>query len=298
MENKIIKKSINSSVNKNRLYKDVQILTSIQPSRNYKNIESLNICADYIYNEFKKLDYYSVEFQKYRIEQEEYKNIIASCGPKDTERIIIGAHYDVCDEQPGADDNASAVAGLLEMARVISEIKPDLKNRIDLVAYTLEEPPYFASEFMGSMVHARALSESNVKIKIMICLEMIGYYTDKEKSQSYPLPVLKLFYPDKGNFIAVVSKSNSRETVKKLKQRIKEVATIDVQSLATPIAIPGINLSDHHSYWKYKYKALMITDTAFYRNPNYHQITDTLETLDFDKMREVVKGLLWAIVNV
>ena len=300
VKNKSKKNNTNTKINisKNRLYDDVNFLSSIKPPRNYKNIDSLNRCADYIFNEFYKLDFFSVKFQKYMVENDEYKNIIASCGPKDTERIIIGAHYDVCEDQPGADDNASAVAGLLELARIISETDPNLKNRIDFVAYTLEEPPFFATEFMGSMVHARSLSKSNIKIKIMICLEMIGYYTDKKKSQRYPLPILKLFYPDKGNFIAIVSKSNSKKIVKKMKQKIKETANIDVQSLTTPIVIPGINLSDHQSYWEYNYKALMITDTSFYRNPNYHQKTDTIETLNFDKMKEVVKGLYWAIINL
>ena len=300
MNKKIIKNTINTNINVNKkhLYNDITFLTSINPPRNYKNTESLDKCADYIYNEFKKTNFFLVKFQKYLVEENEYKNIIASCGPKNTERIIIGAHYDVCNEQPGADDNASAVAGLLEIARTISELKPNLKSRIDFVAYTLEEPPFFETEFMGSIVHANFLSKSNIKIKIMICLEMIGFFSDKKNTQKYPLPILKLFYPNRGNFIAIVSKSNSKKMVKKIKQNIKQVAKIDVQSLTTPVVMPGINLSDHQSYWKYNYKALMITDTSFYRNPNYHQKTDTINTLDFDKMKEVVKGIYWAIINL
>lgn len=296
--NKSKKNNINIIVKKDRLYNDINFLTSINPPRNYKNINSLNECAYYIYNEFKKLNSFSIEFQKYKIVEDEYKNIIASYGPKSSERIIIGAHYDVCDNQPGADDNASAVAGLLEIARLISEQKPELKNRIDFVAYTLEEPPFFETEFMGSAVHARSLAKSNVKVKIMICLEMIGYFSENKNSQKFPLPILKLFYPSKGNFIAVVGKSNSKKMVKTIKQYINEVSLINAYSLTSPVIIPGINLSDHQSYWKYNYKALMITDTSFFRNPNYHKTTDTISTLNFNKMKEVVKGIYWAIINL
>ncbi len=294
----INKKNININASKERLYNDVKFLSSINPPRNYENIDSLNKIADYIYKEFNKLDTTSVEIQRYFIENDEYKNVIASFGPQDSERIIIGAHYDVFDDYPGADDNASAVAGLLEIARLISELKPDLKKRIDLVAYSLEEPPFFDSEFMGSSVHAKSLYDSKVKITVAISLEMLGYFTDKPDSQKYPLPVLNFFYPDKGNFISIVGMLGSGKIIKNIKSYMKEVSNIDIQSLTSPIIIPGISLSDHRSYWKYNYKAVMITDTALYRNPNYHEKTDTIDTLDFYRMKEVVKGVYWAVINL
>ena len=127
---------------------------------------------------------------------------------------------------------------------------------------------------------------------------MVGYFNDDRGSQTYPSLLLRFFYPSRGNFIAVVSKSNSKKMVKRIKQLINEVSLVKAYSLTSPIIIPGINLSDHQSYWKYNYKAAMITDTSFFRNPNYHQKTDTIETLDFDKMQEVVKGIYWVVINL
>ncbi|MEW6087167.1 MAG: M28 family peptidase [bacterium] len=295
MDNSNIKSDI--PVKKERLYSDVKEITSTKPARNYENIESLNKAAGYIYDQFQKLSG-NVEIQKYKAGDKEYKNIICSFGPMDSERIIIGAHYDVCGEQPGADDNASGVAGLLEIARLINELKPDMKNRIDLVAYSLEEPPFFRTEFMGSSVHAKSLVDLKVKVKVMISLEMLGYFSEKPKSQQYPVFFLKWFYPDKANFIAVVGKYGQGKIIKKIKKYMIQGSNIDVQSLSAPSSLPGIDFSDHLNYWRYGYKAVMITDTSFYRNPNYHFTTDTIETLDFDKMTEVVRGVYWAVVNI
>ncbi len=151
---------------------------------------------------------------------------------------------------------------------------------------------------MGSTVHAKSLADTNIKVKAMIALDMIGYFTDKPNSQEYPLPMLKLLYPNKGNYIEIVSTLDSAMIVHKIKNYMKEASEIDVHSLTSPLIIPGIDLSDHQSYWKYNYKAVMITDTSFYRNPNYHKKTDIIESLDFDRMKEVVKGIYWTIVNL
>ena len=284
-------------VNKERLYKDVEFLTSLQPARNFRNLNSLNAAADYIREEFEKLEG-EVEVQKYTVEEGyEYQNIITSFGKKDAPRIVVGAHYDVCGEQPGADDNASAVAGLLEMARLVNELKPDLKYRVDFVAYSLEEPPFFRTPYMGSAVHAKSLHDENVEVELMICLEMIGYYSEEKGSQNYPISLLKLFYPNRGNFIAVIGKRGQGKAIKAVKKSMKQVAKIDVRSISAPAALPGIDFSDHQNYWKYDYDAVMINNTAFYRNPHYHETSDTIETLDFDKMREVVRGAYWALVN-
>lgn len=285
----------NIPVKKERLYSDVKEITSIKPARNYKNTGSLDKTADYIYDQFQKLSN-NAEIQKYKAGGKEYKNVICSFGPMDKERIIIGAHYDVCGEQPGADDNASGVAGLLEIARLISELKPDLKKRIDLVAYSLEEPPFFRTEFMGSAVHAKSLADS--KVKVMISLEMLGCFSEKPRSQQYPVFFLKWFYPSKANFIAVVGKYGQGKHIKEIKKYMIQGSNIDVRSLSAPSSLTGIDFSDHLNYWKYGFKAVMITDTSFYRNRNYHYITDTIETLDFDKMAEAVRGVYWAVVNI
>ena len=280
-----------------RLKADVAALTSTPRPRNHINISSLNLAAEYIKLEFEKQGA-SVTEQKYTANGQEYKNIICSFGPENAERLIVGAHYDVCGEQPGADDNASGTAGLLELSRLLKIQKPDLKYRIDLVAYTLEEPPFFRTEFMGSAVHAKSLHDAGIKVKGMVSLEMIGYFSDAPKSQDYPIGLLKLFYPTTGNFIAVVGKLRNGGLVRKIKKQMRKASELKVKSINAPSLIPGIDFSDHLNYWKYGYDAVMVTNTAFYRNKNYHEPTDTPETLDYEKMAEVVKGVYSAIVSL
>lgn len=284
-------------VQQSRLYEDVLTLTSIQPPRHYLNLDSINASAGYIAHELGMLNC-KVEYQKYTAKNKEYKNVTATFGEVSKQRIVVGAHYDVCGDQPGADDNASAVAGLLELARLIDELQPSLSYGIEFVAYCLEEPPFFATPFMGSLVHAKSLKEMNTQVKAMICLEMIGYFSDAPNSQHFPLNVLRYVYPTTGNFITVVGKLSQLGLVQKVARHMKEASSIGIQSFAAPNLIPAISLSDHRSYWQCGYPAVMINNTAFYRNPHYHQSTDTIDTLNFDKMAEVVKGVYWAIVNM
>lgn len=280
-----------------RIIKDLQFLVKSPVARYNEHVERLNECAKYIFDEFKKLTD-DVEEQKYLVGEKEYKNIICSFGPKEAERIIVGAHYDVCENQPGADDNASGVAGILELARMLKLQSSSLKYRVDFVAYTLEEPPNFRTANMGSAVHAKMLFDNHIKVKRMICLEMIGYYSVKCKSQEYPIGLMKLFYPTRANYIAVVGKFGQGKSVRKTKKAMKNNSEIKVCSINAPAAIPGIDFSDHLNYWKYGYSAVMITDTSFYRNANYHEKTDTLDTLNIDKMAEVVKGVFASIVEM
>jgi Zn-dependent M28 family amino/carboxypeptidase len=284
------------SVDKNQLYFSVEKLTSLSPSRNYENIDSLNRAADFIKGEFLKYGYSPSE-QKYLIKSLEYKNIIASYGPETASRFIVGAHYDVAGEQPGADDNASGIAGLLALAELFKKHSPKINFRIDFVAYTLEEPPFFRTKKMGSFVHAKSLHDNKVNVLGMVSLEMIGYYSDAPKSQEYPLPLMKLFYPTKADFIGVIGNFSSSNLNRHFKNTMKLTA-IDVESLKAPACLVGVDFSDHMNYWKFGYPAIMLTDTAFYRNPNYHSVSDTIHTLDFDKMKEVVKGVYWGLINL
>jgi Zn-dependent M28 family amino/carboxypeptidase len=286
-----------TEVSQERLYKDVAFLTSLQPARNHANLASLNKAADYIYQEFSKLGC-QPELQTFTADGKEYKNIIASFGKMDGERVIIGAHYDVCGDQPGADDNASAVAGLLETARLLYARKPALNYRIDFVAYSLEEPPYFATEHMGSAVHARYLHDNHIPVKAMICYEMIGYFSDKPNSQQFPDAALSKIYPNKGNFIIVVGRQGQEKFTRNIQALMKTNSSIDVQSIVFPYAEGLAGLSDHRNYWKYNYPAVMINDTSFLRNPHYHKKTDTIDTLDFNKMAEVVKGVYAAATQL
>lgn len=283
-------------VNKERLYLDVEKLTSINPPRNYNNVESLDKAAEHIFTEFDKLDC-SIERQYFPVGDKEYQNVICSFGDEKAKRIVIGAHYDVDGDQPGADDNASAVAGLLELARLINVNKPNLDYRIDFVAYSLEEMPHFKTENMGSAVHAKSLKEENAEVELMICLEMIGYFTEEENSQKYPTSLMKTVYPNRGNFIAVVSKLGQGSITRKVKREMIANSDIEVYSINAPTNLPGIDFSDHQSYWKEGYNAVMVTDTSFFRNPNYHKQTDTIDTLNFDKMAQVVEGIYGAVIN-
>ena len=273
----------------------VQFLTEIHPPRNHENIASMEKAAGFIRQ---KLESYGIktEEQKFQVSGKTYKNIIGTVGADKKSRIIVGAHYDVCDEQPGADDNASAVAGLIEVARFAKEHETELPYRVDFVTYALEEPPNFGTENMGSYVHAKSLHDNNVDVKAMICLEMIGFFSDKENSQEYPLGIMKLFYPSKGNFIAVVGNFGSSHLVKHMATHMK-ATTIKVSTLKAPSWVQGVNFSDHRNYWEFGYSAVMISDMAFYRNQNYHKKTDTIDTLDFERMKEVVKGVCWALIN-
>lgn len=284
------------AIDKNQLHASVQKLTGLRPARSYANIDSLNKAADFIKGEFLKYGYRPVE-QKYSVRGIEYKNIIASYGPENAPRFIVGAHYDVAGEQPGADDNASGIAGLLGLAKLFKEQPPKLNFSTDFIAYTLEEPPFFKTKDMGSYIHAKSLHDKKANVLGMVSLEMIGFYSDAPKSQFYPLPFMKLFYPSKGNFIGVVGNFSSSALIKHFRNTMK-LAAIDVESLKAPSFLIGVDFSDHMNYWKFGYHAIMITDTAFYRNPNYHSKSDTIDTLNFDKIKEVVKGLYWAIINL
>jgi hypothetical protein len=275
---------------KERLYKDVELLTGVRPFRNYKNLASLRFVANYIKSEFQKAGL-ACEEQKWTAKGNEYKNIIASYNVDKKERLVIGAHYDVFDEQAGADDNASGIAGLLESARLIAENKPALDYRIDFVAYCLEEPPFFGKHEMGSYVHAKSLKKAKAEVLGMICFEMIGYFSDLPGSQPNPVPALIDDIPDTGNFIVVAGLRKYRNFNERVHALMSENEEMDTRVIHFPTKYGLVGLSDHSSYWKFGYTALMITDTALVRNHrNYHSISDIIETLDFEKMTQVVNS--------
>jgi len=282
---------------KENLYRHVDFLTKIQPWRNYRNLESLKKVCDYLRAEFSSYGYIT-EDQKWITETREYTNVIASYNSHKTNRLIVGAHYDVCGNQPGADDNASAVAGLLETARLIALYKPEIDYRIDFVAYCLEEPPFFGGKEMGSYVHAKSLHDSGVDVIGMICYEMIGYFSDKPNSQRFPLPEMALIYPHTANFIMVVGVQEYHAFNQKVHQLMQRDSKIDVQVISFPDAEGLASLSDQRNYWKFGWPALMINDTSFVRNANYHELTDTIDTLDFDKMTEVVNSTYRAVIGL
>lgn len=274
----------------------VTSLTSVQPPRNYNNTGVLDSVGAYIKEQIAAYGLSPV-VQEFTVDGVVYRNIVASFGDEDSPVLVIGAHYDVFGETPGADDNASGIAGLLELARLLAVHQPHLDNRIELVAYTLEEPPFFRSSNMGSYIHAKSLHDGGTKVVGMICLEMIGYFSDAEDSQEYPLSLMKMLYPSRGDFIGVVGSFGSFSFISKIAANIGS-SSLKVQKLAGPSFIKGIDFSDHLNYWKFGYKGAMVTDTAFFRNPNYHRTSDTIDTLNFEKMAQVVEGVYRAILHL
>jgi len=222
------------------------------------------------------------------------QNVVALFPGQDQQRVVIGAHYDAVLGTPGADDNASGIAGLLELARLLQGSK--LKHTVELVAYCTEEPPCFASEHMGSSHHARSLAEQKISVKAMIALEMIGFFSDDRNSQNYPVPLLRLFYPSRGNFISIVGDARQRLLIRKVKRCMNGATDLSVYSILAPASLPGVDFSDHRNYWENNFPAVMVTDTAFYRNHRYHQAGDTADRLDYERMAKVIVCVYEAVV--
>lgn len=263
--------------------------------RDINHLENLDLAAAYIASELTQAGD-SVSEQRYRVENRSFRNVIARFGPDTPERIVVGAHYDAFGALPGADDNASGVAGLIELARLLGAHPPAL--RIDLVAFSTEEPPYFGTTGMGSSVHAQSLQKENASVRAMLSLEMIGYFSDERGSQHFPAGILSAFYPSTGNFIGVVGRVSDGLLARRVKSAMSEAAPLPVYSVSAPSVIPGVDFSDQLNYWHAGYKAVMITDTAFYRNVNYHTQRDTPEKLDYKRMAMVVEGVYAAVTDL
>jgi hypothetical protein len=275
-----------------RLREHVVALSKTFHPRDSENMANLDRCADYIAEELRRAGAV-VEFQKVPVRGTIYRNVIGRIGTGKQRKLILGAHYDSFGGTPGADDNASGVAGLLELARMIAANPPDAE--IELVAYTLEEPPFFGGTEMGSAVHADSVAKEKSRIIGVIVLEMIGYFSDEPGSQNYPLPILKAYYPGRGNFITVVSRWDQGSWIKDLKSAMQGTTALPVYSFRGPEALPGVDFSDHRNYWPHGIPAAMVTNTAFYRNTAYHSPDDTAERLDYDRMAMVVVSVFEAV---
>ena len=225
--------------------------------------------------------------------------------------LVIGAHLDAArtgdvnpatgpnatSHTPGADDNASGVAGLLELARLLGQQAPS--QPIELVAYTLEEPPQFRSRDMGSYRHAQGLAQRKQAVRLMLSLEMIGYYSDAPGSQRYPLSILEWIYPTQGNFLGLIGQMGDFGAMREAKAQMRgalaaqpsDAPVLPIHSLNAPKQVHGVDFSDHLNYWHFGFPALMVTDTSFMRNPHYHQPTDTWDRLDYQRMAQVVRML-------
>ncbi len=253
--------------------------------RVHTNLPQLNRASAYIEAQLRTTSA-EVSVQRYAVANRTYQNLIAKFGPDTGDVIVVGAHYDVAGEQPGADDNASGVAGLIELAKMLSTEK--LKQRVELVAYTLEEPPYFRTAQMGSAVHAKSLKTQGKRVSLMLSLECIGYFSDVPNSQQLLTPLMKAVYPTTGNFIALVGNYAEGDLSRRVKRAMQRATALPVYSINAPSVLTGIDFSDHLSYWNEGFVGMMVTDTAFFRNEAYHTEDDTPDRLDYKRMAEVV----------
>jgi hypothetical protein len=275
-----------------KLETHVRMLAEQMAPRDGGHPQNLDRAAEYIRLMFANPNGRVTE-QPYNARGHTYRNIITSFGPETGERIIVGAHYDAAGLNPGSDDNASGVAGLLELAYLLGNNPPPM--RVDLVAYSLEE--YFRTPIMGSAIHAQSLKQQNIPIRLMVSLEMIGYFSDAPDSQTMPMPLIKPFYPTCGNFIAVVGSLGQWRAVRRVKSAMRSGSDLPVYSLNAPRSVPGVDWSDHMNFWDAGYDAVMVTDTAFLRNTRYHTTNDTPDTLDYKRMAMVVQGVYAAVMD-
>jgi hypothetical protein len=274
-----------------RLHRDVATLAVHH--RNPLDEAYYAAAAQYIGDSFER-DGYRVTRQEFEVEHHRCANVeVEITGKtKPKEIVVIGAHYDSVDIVPGADDNASGVAALLALASAFAAEHP--ARTLRFVAFANEEPPYFQTESMGSLVYARRCRARGENVVAMLSLESIGYFRDEEGSQRYP-PGVGRVYPTRGNFLAFVGNIGSRSLVRRTCATFRASATIPAEGGALPNALPGVGWSDQWSFWQCGYRAVMVTDTAIFRNPNYHTMFDTPDTLDYDRFTRGVDGLVAVI---
>lgn len=279
-----------------RLHSDVRVLSEEYGGRSANNRGMLNDAGVWIGKRLASMGY--------SVDMEPVKTAVGPAGfnvvaelkgtTQPREIVIVGAHYDAEVQTPGADDNASGVAGMLELARRF--VGQPMDRTIRFVAFTNEENSNSAGGTMGSSIHAKGCSDRREKIVAMLSLEMLGYYSDEPDSQRYPFPTemaaqLGMELPSVANFIGIVGRLEDRALIEELSSAMISAGTIDVVPAALPRTIIAISRSDHALFWLRGYTAVMVTDTSEYRNPHYHKAGDTIETLDFERMAGTVEAL-------
>ena len=276
------------------LSQHVTFLAGTLPRRDVDAPDELERAAFYIEEAFREAGG-RVELQEYSDQSGTYRNVVARFGPAEGPVVITGAHYDsfgLFGPNPGADDNASGVAGLLELARLFSLRPPD--QTVELVAYATEEPPHFAAPTMGSAVHARRLIADETPVRFVLNLEMIGYFLAR---QPWPNFLFRSLYPGEGDFVVVVGRGQEVPLVDHVKRAFRTRRGTRAFGFIAPNWLPGVDSSDHRSYWSVGIPAVMVTDTGFLRNPNYHTPRDTPETLDYERMAQVVDGVFLSLLQ-
>lgn len=252
--------------------------------------QNLKAAEDYVARIFAELGH-PVRRQAFICQRVEVANVIAG-NPDPRGYYLLGAHFDTVAGTPGADDNASGVAVLLEVARLALRAPPS--KPWAFVGFTTEEPPVYFTPYMGSRVYAKAARKNRENLLGMLCLESVGYFRHEANSQHIPLPLRFLGYSTTGNYLGIVGNWNSRPLLQALERALKAGCRLPVATLSAPLVgslVPETRLSDHANFWDEGYQAVMLTDTAFLRNPNYHTDLDTMDTLDLDALTELTLGL-------
>jgi Zn-dependent M28 family amino/carboxypeptidase len=266
---------------------DVTYLAGTVGHRDTEHPENLAKSADYIEKELKKAGL-TVVRHPYKVGDQTVYNLDAQIKGASDEIVLVGAHYDSVRGAPGANDNGSGVAAVLALARRMAKERP--RQTLRLAAFVNEEPPYFQTEQMGSLVYAKECKARGEKIAAMISVETIGCYSDAPGSQRYPSP-FNLFYPKEGNFIAFVGNVESGDLVKRIVGKFRSDVRFPSEGAAVLGSIEGVGWSDHWAFWRCGYKGIMVTDTAPFRYQWYHTMGDTPERLDYERTARVVEGL-------
>jgi len=276
---------------------NVQKLAGEIGERNMWHYAQLNVAADFIQDSFSRAGL-PTRRDTYEMRGQPCHNIEAEIPGNRPEIIVIGAHYDSVFGSPGANDNGSGAAAVLALAKRFAAREKErtppertINKTLRFVTFVNEEPPYFLSGEMGSLVYARRCKEHGDKISAMISLETIGYFSDVPHSQTYPSPGLGVFYPNVGNFIGFVSNVRSRTLLRRAITLFRKNAKIPSEGASLPAFIPGVSWSDQWSFWQHGYPAIMVTDTAPFRYPYYHSSNDTPDKLDYDRFTLVVSGM-------
>lgn len=278
---------------------DVEYLANTIGERNMHTTGTMDSSVTFIQERFTSMGY-SVENHQYTLQRGIYAGRTASNliieipgSDKNDEIIVIGAHYDTVSGSPGANDNASGVAVLLAAAGELQGTEPD--RTIRFIAFANEEPPFFQTADMGSYAYARRSGERGEKIAAMIALDGLGYYDTSPGSQSYPLPGLGFAYSNRADFIGLVTRLSDLSLLRKISAGFKDAGVIPTESAALPGFLPGVNWSDHWSFWKHGYPGMLITDTLLFRDPHYHTPGDTPERLNYQNMGRITTALVSTI---
>jgi Zn-dependent M28 family amino/carboxypeptidase len=286
---------IDYGVSAERLRESVRLLATEFSPRDADHFANLDRAAGWIAESLAESGF-EVEIQEYTLPEGTFRNVIGLKRGSDPAlgATIVGAHYDAYGGFSGADDNASGVAALLELARTLPKAQPRESRYV--VAFGTEEPPFFRTDGMGSYRFAKLMEERGVQVNLMIALDMVGYFSDEPGSQTVPFPGLGLLYPSKGDFIGVVGDLRAGPWIELVKRGILATESIPVHSFRAPTSVPGVDWSDHLSFRRLGMPAVLVTDTSFMRFPDYHTERDTPERLDYERMARVVIGLhgvLW-----